>query len=54
MTSIVRGERGFSVNGVYFHVNLRDWWVGYYRSDDHHYVCLLPCLVIKWCRRGSL
>jgi hypothetical protein len=29
----------------------RDWWVGYYRGDDHHYVCLLPCVVIRWNRR---
>lgn len=48
--SIVRGRRGISINGVYFHVNPRDWWIGYYRSDEHHYVCLLPCLVIKWVR----
>jgi hypothetical protein len=51
--SIVRGRRGVSVNGVFFHVNPRDWWIGYYRSDDHHYVCPLPCLVIKWERGGS-
>lgn len=29
----------------------RDWWIGYYRGDDHHYVCPLPCVVIRWKRR---
>lgn len=28
-----------------------DWWVGYYRGDHHHYVCLLPTIVIRWVRR---
>lgn len=31
--------------------DFRDWWIGYYRGDTHHYVCPLPCLVIRW-RRG--
>ena len=30
---------------VYF--DFRDWWVGYYRGDTHHYVCPLPTLVIQ-------
>ena len=34
---------------VYF--DLHDWWVGYYRGDEHHYVCPLPTLVIRWTRR---
>jgi hypothetical protein len=29
-----------------------DWWVGYYRGANHHYVCLLPTLVIRWTRRA--
>jgi hypothetical protein len=29
----------------------RDVWIGYYRGDRHHYVCLLPCVVIRWARR---
>jgi hypothetical protein len=33
-------------------VDLRDWWIGYYRSDDHHHVCILPCILIRWRRRG--
>ena len=28
----------------------RDWWVGYYRGDAFHYVCLLPTIVIRWPR----
>jgi hypothetical protein len=28
----------------------RDWWVGYYRGDTHHYVCVLPTIVIRWSR----
>lgn len=36
---------------VYF--DFRDWWVGYYRGDSHHYVCVLPTLVIRWGRRES-
>ncbi len=32
------------------YVDLRDWWVGYYRGDRHHYVCPLPTVVIRWDR----
>lgn len=32
--------------------DLDDWWVGYYRGPNHHYVCPLPTLVIRWPRRG--
>lgn len=34
---------------LYF--DARDWWVGYFRGDDRHYVCLLPTLVLSWPRR---
>ena len=30
-----------------------DWWIGYYRGDQHHYVCLVPTVVIRW-RRGGV
>lgn len=30
----------------------RDVWVGYFRGDSHHFVCLLPCVVIRWRRRS--
>lgn len=33
---------------VYFDFN--DWWVGYYRGPNHHYVCPLPTVVIRWAR----
>jgi hypothetical protein len=29
----------------------RDWWIGYFRGEDHHYVCLIPTLVFRWERR---
>lgn len=35
---------------IYF--DFRDWWIGYYRSSDYHYVCPLPTLVIRWRRRS--
>ena len=35
---------------VYFDFN--DWWIGYYRGDSHHYVCLIPTLVIRWNRKA--
>jgi hypothetical protein len=34
---------------VYFDFN--DWWIGYYRGETNHYVCLLPTVVIRWERR---
>lgn len=36
---------------VKVYVEPRDVWVGYFRGDDHHYVCPMPCLVIRWDRR---
>ena len=30
-----------------------DWWIGYYRGDTHHYVCLLPTIVLRWRRRDA-
>lgn len=36
------------------YLDLRDWWIGYYRGDDHHYVCVLPTVVVRWQRGGSL
>lgn len=29
----------------------RDVWVGVYVAVDAVYVCLLPCLVLRWGRR---
>jgi hypothetical protein len=39
-------------NMMTVYIEPRDWWVGYYRGDTHHYVCPLPCVVIRW-RRGA-
>lgn len=36
---------------VYF--DFADWWVGYYRGPNNHYLCLLPTLVIRWPRRRA-
>lgn len=32
------------------YIDLRDWWIGYYRGDTHHYVCPFPTIVIRWRR----
>src|SRR3954468_19167615 len=29
------------------YIDTRDWWVGYYRGANHHYICPLPCLVVR-------
>lgn len=36
---------------VYVYREPRDWWVGYYRGDRHHYVCPLPTVVVRWARK---
>jgi hypothetical protein len=41
--------RGCGGMSIYF--DFRDWWIGYYRGDNHHYVCPLPTVVIRWRRR---
>jgi hypothetical protein len=33
------------------YIDLRDWWIGYYRGDTHHHVCIVPTVVIRWPRR---
>lgn len=30
------------------YIEPRDWWIGYYRGPNHHYVCPIPCVVIRW------
>jgi hypothetical protein len=37
---------------VNIYLDSRDWWVGYYRGNEHHYVCPLPTVVIRWERRA--
>jgi len=46
---LILGSRWRRTWKVY--VEPRDWWVGYYRGDQHHYVCFLPCVVLRWNRR---
>lgn len=35
------------------YLDRNDWWVGYYRGGSHHYVCPLPCVVIRWPRNEA-
>jgi hypothetical protein len=38
---------------IRIYVDRADWWIGYYRGTDHHYVCLVPTVVIRWRRRRA-
>lgn len=35
------------------YIDRADWWIGYYRGPNHHYVCPLPTVVIRWKRRSA-
>lgn len=35
------------------YIDRNDWWIGAYRGPHHWYLCLLPCVVIRWRRRGA-
>ena len=35
-------------------IDTRDWWVGYYRSYDYHYVILIPTVVIRWDKKNKV
>ena len=35
------------------YIDTADWWIGYYRGSRHHYVCLVPTVVIRWDRRAA-
>lgn len=37
---------------VKVYIDTADWWIGYYRGPNHHYVCVVPLVVIRWNRRG--
>lgn len=41
------------MKNVKVYIDRADWWIGYYRSPIHHYVCPLPTLVIRWQRRDA-
>lgn len=57
-------KRAFESAGLHYrrpsrevrvYIDTVDWWVGYYRGPNHHYVCPLPTLVIRWnrCNRSE-
>ena len=29
------------------YIDTADWWLGYYRGPNHHYVCPLPTAVSR-------
>lgn len=39
---------------VSVYVDWRDWWIGLYRAEEHLYVCVLPCLVVRIWRAKRL
>lgn len=51
LAEIERQKAVSAQRSVRIYIDTHDWWVGYYRGDSHHYVCLLPCVVIRWSRR---
>jgi hypothetical protein len=38
---------------VKVYIDTADWWVGYYRGPNHHYVCPLPTVVMRWPRAAT-
>jgi hypothetical protein len=40
-----------SAGGLAVYFDFNDWWIGYYRGPNHHYVCPVPTVVIRWRRR---
>jgi len=32
------------------YIEPRDVWIGWYRDEKAHYVCPLPCVVLRWAR----
>lgn len=46
-----RPLRHLQIGGVRVYIDTRDWWIGYYGGPNHHYVCLLPTVVVRWRRR---
>lgn len=35
------------------YIDTNDWWIGYYRGSNYHFVCPLPTVVIRWDRRSK-
>lgn len=48
MAHLIRDHRGKAQLKIY--IDLNDWWIGYFRGDNHHYVCVIPTVVIRWNR----
>jgi hypothetical protein len=40
--------------GARVYLDFRERWIGYYRRDEHNYVCLLPTVVVRWPRRDKI
>lgn len=38
------------INRVLIHFDFNDWWIGYYRGSNYHFVCIIPTFVIRWRR----
>lgn len=36
------------------YIDRNDWWVGAYRGPNHWYVCPIPCVVIRFPRKGRV
>jgi hypothetical protein len=46
-------RRQYRVRSVTLYLDSSDVWVGYRRGASCHYVCPLPCVVLRrWRRRG--
>jgi len=39
---------------VRLYVDWSDRWIGWYRGDEDDYFCLVPCLVLRICRRNPV
>lgn len=35
------------------YIDTNDWWIGAYRGPNHWYICVVPCVVIRWSRREA-
>lgn len=35
------------------YIDTADWWIGWYRGPNHHYVCVIPTVVIRWVRKAG-
>jgi hypothetical protein len=42
-----------NVSVVSVYIDTADWWIGYYKGSNYHFVCPLPTVVVRWPRRGE-